>query len=90
MSKKQKKVLVGASGSIATVKLPELINALFKTTVNLEIRVVLTSQGRFFYEKSCLYNEKNWKEYEERVVKVYSDDGLEWKTWNKIGILLHI
>lgn len=77
------KCLIACSGSVATLKIPELVAEL---SPHFEVMVLCTSSAAFFLEKSQLYNESAWKRFElaggwNLVLK----DEDEWQMWNAIG-----
>lgn len=70
------KVLVGCTGSVATIKVNELIEQLNKK--NYEVQLVTTEHAKHFLKK------------EHTSCKVWSDED-EWKMWSKRGDpVLHI
>jgi phosphopantothenoylcysteine decarboxylase len=80
------KVLIACSGSVATLKVPELVAELVP---HFEVMVILTSSASFFLEKAQEYNESAWKKFEAAggwnlVLK----DEDEWQMWNAIGMHL--
>ncbi|KAJ1432808.1 flavoprotein [Ochromonadaceae sp. CCMP2298] len=83
------KCLIGCTGSVATLKIPELVAEL---SPHFEIMIICTTNSSFFLEKSELYNEQAWKKFEAAggwnlVLK----DEDEWQMWNSIGhSVLHI
>lgn len=77
------KVLIACSGSVATLKIPELVAEL---SVHFEVMVICTSSAAFFLEKSQVYNEGAWRKFElaggwNMVLK----DEDEWQMWSAIG-----
>lgn len=79
------KCLIACSGSVATLKIPELVAEL---TPHFEVMIICTSSAAFFLEKSEEYNEGAWKRFElaggwNMVLK----DEDEWQMWNAIGKL---
>lgn len=74
----RRKVLIGCCGSVATIKLPLLINC-FKDN-NCEVEVVLTQHARHFVSLPDISAE----------VKVHVDED-EWTAWQTRGDpVLHI
>lgn len=49
----KKKILIGVSGSVATIKLPEILNQLTKED-NYSIKVIVTKNSSFFLDLSGL------------------------------------
>jgi phosphopantothenoylcysteine decarboxylase len=86
---KKYKCLLGVSGSVAAVKLPELALMLAK---DYEILIVCTKAAKFFLEKSKEYNEQAWNEFMEMdgLSMIFTEDD-EWELWNRVGDpVLHI
>jgi phosphopantothenoylcysteine decarboxylase len=83
------KLLIGCTGSVATLKIPELVAELSAT---FEIMIICTANSCFFLEKSEVYNESAWLKFEAAggwnlVLK----DEDEWQMWSSIGhSVLHI
>lgn len=72
-------VLLGVSGSVAAIKLPELVAAL---QAHGDVRVVLTSAGKRLARTQC--------DPAACAEHVY-DDETEWTAWQKVGDqVLHI
>lgn len=83
--KTKKRILIGCSGSVATVKLPELVTELIKK--EFEVKVILTRNSFFFFERSKDYNNEKWIEFErlfDPKTHLYVDEN-EWESWNVIG-----
>ena len=85
------RVLLGCSGSVATVKLPEMVVALNKR--GCDVRVVLSSEAAIhFFIQSYDYNSTAWREFE--AIGGYGlilSDRDEWGDWKRIGDpVLHI
>ncbi|KAE8910576.1 hypothetical protein PF005_g576 [Phytophthora fragariae] len=84
------RVLLCASGSVATVKVPEIAVHLSRTA---EVRVVLTKSADFFLQRAKDYDAKTWAEFNAatqltgdglgRVAVVRDED--EWEAWNVVG-----
>nr|XP_002130996.1 phosphopantothenoylcysteine decarboxylase-like [Ciona intestinalis] len=72
-------ILIGCTGSVASIKVPLLVEKLKSSKVsNCTLRVVTTENAKHFFEKTSLN------------VEVY-DDNQEWDTWKKRGDpVLHI
>jgi phosphopantothenoylcysteine decarboxylase len=80
------KCLIGCSGSVATLKLPQIISTLSEF---YEIRVICTTNAKFFYERSKTYNLDAFVKIDCRT-RIYTDAD-EWMVWNAIGDpILHI
>ncbi|KAL3673403.1 hypothetical protein V7S43_001116 [Phytophthora oleae] len=84
------RVLLCASGSVATVKVPEIAVRLSKTA---EVCVVLTKSADFFLQRAKGYNAAAWAEFQtatqviddsQRVITVVRDED-EWEVWNIVG-----
>ncbi|KAL6258713.1 phosphopantothenoylcysteine decarboxylase [Pogonomyrmex barbatus] len=77
-SSSRKKVLVGCTGSVATIKLPQLVEILRQN--HLEVRVVVTERAKHFLKDAQLPPE----------IQVLSDT-VEWAAWQDRGDpVLHI
>lgn len=74
----RKKVLIGCTGSVATIKLPHLVEKLGHN--NLEVRVVVTEKAKHFLKEAEL----------PPGIQVLSDT-VEWAAWQDRGDpVLHI
>ncbi|XP_069758797.1 phosphopantothenoylcysteine decarboxylase isoform X5 [Narcine bancroftii] len=72
-----RRVLVAASGSVAALKLPELVGRLLELG-QVEVKVVTTEHAKHFYDPKDI------------PAEVYSDSD-EWKMWNqRADPVLHI
>ncbi len=80
-TKGQMKVLVGVTGSVATVKLPNLLESLFLSMKGpLEIRVVATKAALHFIDSAAVTSS----------AKLFTDED-EWGTWTTVSDpILHI
>lgn len=77
-SKLQKvNILIGTSGSVATIKLPLIVKELSQHDI-LDIQVVTTSSSLHFFDRRQLVSAKGDQ------VKVWTDED-EWKSWSKIS-----
>jgi phosphopantothenoylcysteine decarboxylase len=79
-----KRILVGCTGSVATIKLPQLLKAILETKYsvpwNVQLQVILTERARHFCASADL----------PVNVPVYYDEN-EWSAWSKRGDpVLHI
>ncbi|XP_019866100.1 phosphopantothenoylcysteine decarboxylase [Aethina tumida] len=73
------KLLIGVTGSVATIKLPILVNS-FLQNDNFQVRVVVTKHAKHFYEEKDLPSN----------VPIYTDED-EWNSWSGRGDpVLHI
>lgn len=77
------KCLIACSGSVATLKIPELVADL---SLHFDVMIICTNSAGFFLERSSLYNEDAWRRFElvggwNLVLK----DEDEWQMWNTIG-----
>ena len=81
------RILLGATGSVATVKVPKLAVQL---TAFADVRVVATERGRFFLGKARTYDGAAYGAFEQAQIEILSDDD-EWARWNKVGDpVLHV
>ena len=84
-------MLLGCSGSVATVKLPEMVVALHKA--GYEVRVVLSSDAAIhFFIMSYDRDRASWKEFMDiGGYGLVLSDRDEWSDWRKVGDpVLHI
>ena len=81
------RILLGATGSVATVKVPKLAVQL---KAFADVRVVATERGRFFLGKARTYDGAAYGAFEQAQIEVLSDDD-EWARWNQVGDpVLHV
>ncbi|KAG6609522.1 Phosphopantothenoylcysteine decarboxylase [Phytophthora cinnamomi] len=90
MDARRPRVLLSASGSVATVKVPEIAVRLSQTA---EVSVVLTKSADFFLQRARDYDAKAWVEFDAatqlpdgergRIAVVRDED--EWEAWNVVG-----
>jgi len=77
---KQKNILIGCTGSVASIKLPNLISELKSKDTSFNIRVVLTEKAKQFIDL----------EEVKSSTEVFLDEN-EWKMWKNRGDpILHI
>ena len=87
-------VLIGVTGSVATVKLPELVTALKEKlepslqVITLNIRFICSSKAALhFVERSEEYNPENWNKFTRLYggfdLMITDDD--EWGAWERMG-----
>lgn len=84
-------MVIGCTGSVATVKIPELVVELVGR--GYEVRVVLSSEAALhFFVQSKAYNSAIWSKF--MAVGGYSlilSDKDEWSSWKKVGDpVLHV
>ena len=87
--KQKPRVLIVASGSVATVKVPQIVTEL--STI-AHVRVVCSKAALHFLERAEVYKPAIWNEFLAcgGWSLVYTDDD-EWRLWNKLGDpVLHI
>lgn len=73
------KILIGVTGSVAAIKLPDLVRSFKARDPSVEIRVVTTAHAKWFVKADDL-----------DVSEVYSDE-TEWAAWKQKGDpVLHI
>ncbi|CAH0477254.1 unnamed protein product [Peronospora belbahrii] len=84
------RVVLGASGSVATIKVPEIAVRLSETT---EVCVVLTKSADFFLQRAKDYNAIAWTrfiaatqlpDHEHGKIRIMRDED-EWNAWNVVG-----
>ena len=77
------RLLIGCSGSVASVKIPDLVSEL---SDRFDVLVVATKNSLHFLSKSKEYNPEAWDRFEKvggnSLVLVDED---EWRSWNKLG-----
>ena len=84
------KVLIGFSGSVATLKAPELIASFAEFA---DIRCICSGKSAVhFIERSKAYNHKQYEKFEKSGgMDLFLSDDDEWDSWNKVGDpVLHI
>ena len=93
LSSSRPKVLLGVTGSVAAIKVPELAVALSKFA---DVRVIATERGHFFMERgrSSAYDTPNQRAFDTLVetgeVRILRDSD-EWEAWGKLGdSVLHV
>ncbi|XP_026738825.1 phosphopantothenoylcysteine decarboxylase-like [Trichoplusia ni] len=75
MDKRSYKLLIGASGSVAAIKIPVLIKTLLESPeAQPQIHLIVTQRAKHFFKKSDL----------PPGTKVY-DDKMEWSSWKARG-----
>ena len=77
---KRPTVILGVTGSVATVKIPELCVKLSKYT---DIIIVATKPSLHFLGISKEYNPKAYEEYEKLSIPVLTDDD-EWNDYHSV------
>eukprot|EP00053_Salpingoeca_punica_P017358 m.167112 g.167112 ORF g.167112 m.167112 type:complete len:272 (+) comp17190_c0_seq1:128-943(+) len=76
--KRSLNVLLAASGSVAAIKIPQIVSRLKENNAHLNVRVVATEHAQHFFRR------------EELTVPFFTDAD-EWTTWSKMGdAVLHI
>ena len=75
------RVLLGATGSVATVKVPKLALALAEVA---DVRVVVTEKAKTFLAKAEAYDAAAWATFQASGIEVLSDAD-EWDAWQEIG-----
>ena len=89
MEKTKPRVLIIASGSVATVKIPQIVTEL--STI-ADVRVVCSKSALHFLERAEAYKSTAWHEFLAcgGWSLVYTDED-EWRLWDKLGDpVLHI
>ncbi|GMF29841.1 unnamed protein product [Phytophthora lilii] len=86
----RRRVLLCASGSVATIKVPEIAVRLSETA---DVCVVLTKAADFFLQRAKDYNAPAWAEFhaatqlpdgQQGKISVVRDEN-EWEAWNVVG-----
>jgi len=90
-AREKKKVLIAATGSVATVKLPLLVDQV--VALGHEVKVILSQTARHFCTKEELLSRRDSSQGQgttAAAVTVHLEED-EWKTWSKLGDpVLHI
>lgn len=73
MSKPTKNILIGCTASVATIKIPLLVESLKSSKFDFIIKVVTTERARHFFDPKEL-----------TTVELYTDED-EWSAWQKRG-----
>ncbi|KRX01755.1 Flavoprotein [Pseudocohnilembus persalinus] len=82
-NKNKKNLLLGVSGSVATIKLEQILNLLIKTG-NYNIKVITTEKSKHFFDEIEIRNKL------KQQIQFY-DDSQEWGHWKQKGDpVLHI
>lgn len=82
--------LIGCSGSVAALKIPELAVALSR---DFDVLIVCTRYGEYFLMRASDYNDEPTQQFEalSSGKKLLFKDADEWSRWNHIGDeVLHI
>jgi phosphopantothenoylcysteine decarboxylase len=84
-------VLLCCSGSVATLKVPEIVVKLSESKL-FNIRIVGSKSSLHFLDNAKLYNLAMWKQFESiGGMELVFTDKEEWSLWTKIGDpVLHI
>jgi phosphopantothenoylcysteine decarboxylase len=84
------RVLICASGSVATVKVPEIVTLCAQFA---EVRVVCTKSAMHFLNMAHSYNANTWNAFQSlrHRALVYTDQD-EWDAYAKVGVdpVVHI
>jgi phosphopantothenoylcysteine decarboxylase len=77
------KILLCCSGSVASVKIPELVVEISKFAT---VRVVATTCALHFIERSKEYDQQSWDLFHELGgMELVSIDEHEWLSWDRMG-----
>ena len=84
-------ILIGCSGSVSVLKIPQLVSELIETN-KYNVKIVLTKSALFFLEHASTYNKVEWERFcrhdGESLILIDED---EWEMWTEIGDpVLHI
>ncbi|GAB5031250.1 phosphopantothenoylcysteine decarboxylase [Nannochloropsis oceanica] len=84
-------VLLAATGSVATIKVPEIAVRLTKD-ISAKVKVVLTTSAQHFWDRAKKYNPAAWTEFEALQDEIMVlEDKDEWEEWDAMGDgVLHI
>ncbi|KAK3377877.1 flavoprotein-domain-containing protein [Podospora didyma] len=88
----RKKLLLAASGSVATIKIPEIVKALAKHEGKLAIRIILTHSARHFLAGQSEEQPTVSSLLHLPNVEAVYDDAAEWgpQPWKRGASILHI
>jgi phosphopantothenoylcysteine decarboxylase len=103
-SRRRRRVLLGVTGSVAAVKVPEIAVRLVEEVGNLQVTIVLTRGGLTFWNQAQAYNLHYWNRLQCYLGRAPSEDGTtdrneisvldsedEWRSWKTLGDpVLHI
>ena len=88
---RKKRVIIGCTGSVASIKIPELVLELV-VEKGYDVRVILSSEAALhFFVQSKNYTRKIWKEF--IAIGGYSfilSDRDEWSSWKKVEDLVFV
>jgi hypothetical protein len=83
VSSHRPKCLIACSGSVATLKVPELVAELSQ---EYEVMIICTANSYFFLEKAEFYNAAAWQRFEfAGGLGLVLRDSDEWQMWSTIG-----
>ncbi|KAK3944071.1 flavoprotein [Diplogelasinospora grovesii] len=88
----RKHVILAASGSVATIKIPVIIQALAKYSGKLSIRIILTESARHFLDGQSTEQPTVSALHHMPNVEAVYDDAAEWgpQPWRRGTGILHI
>ncbi|KAK0636327.1 flavoprotein-domain-containing protein [Bombardia bombarda] len=88
----RKHLLLAASGSVATIKIPDIVKALAKHEGKLSIRIILTDAARHFLGGQSLEQPTVSSLLHLPNVDAVYDDAAEWgpHPWRRGASILHI
>jgi phosphopantothenoylcysteine decarboxylase len=84
-------ILIACSGSVAAVKVPEIMLELHRAGYK-QVRIILTKSAEFFWDRAQEYNPAIWKDLQDLNIEdvIYRDED-EWELWERKGDpVLHI
>lgn len=86
---KRPRCLLACSGSVATVKVPELA---VRLSSSFDVLIIATQNAMFFLKRAETYNPIVWQQFQAiGGFDLVLEDSDEWNMWNKIGNdILHI
>ncbi|KAG5438464.1 hypothetical protein PCK2_000940, partial [Pneumocystis canis] len=81
MNESTRHILIGVTGSIAAIQLPQLIQGLLQTLDKIELQIIYTKTAQHFFSV---------QELKQQGFQLWTD-GDEWKQWNhRDDPILHI
>jgi phosphopantothenoylcysteine decarboxylase len=84
ISGRRKRCLIGCSGSVACLKVPEI--SLILSREKYDVCIVVTVNGKFFLDKAKDYNKEKWNAFvNQGGLNWIVEDKDEWNSWSRIG-----
>ena len=87
---KMPKILICVTGSVAAIKIPEIVIILSKFA---DIQLICTKSAMHFIHCCSDYHNSNWNEFNKigGLERFLVDEQIEWQSWNRVNDgVLHI